>query len=170
MSRPRRTHIILSFRAPLKMAVALDALVEKGIFPSRSEAIKFAVSEMLGSYSVFSETFDCFERELEDFDLWYAKNWKDEEQVREKVLTLLGLWKMMQQSHSLAEKASELLQSVRFLSEACEKVGIPPSVFSPPVKAIAEANLDAVEQVAGKEMRDLLELVRHYTQSPPEET
>jgi Arc/MetJ-type ribon-helix-helix transcriptional regulator len=69
---PRKTRkitkersIIISMHMPKKMIEELDALVEKGIMPSRSEAIRYAVVFLLNNLNPLQSTLQNIQSTLQ---------------------------------------------------------------------------------------------------------
>jgi len=50
VSKEREKMVLISFHVPRSYVEVLDELVRMGVYPSRSEAIRAALRELLGKY------------------------------------------------------------------------------------------------------------------------
>lgn len=58
-------YVVISFKAKRRLIERLDSLVEKGIFPSRSEAIRVAITTLLTLYLKSEELEEDYREKLE---------------------------------------------------------------------------------------------------------
>ena len=54
MSKEREKMVLISFHVPRSYVEVIDELVRLGLYPSRSEAIRVALRELLGKYKLDS--------------------------------------------------------------------------------------------------------------------
>ena len=59
-TKSKEPMVLITFHIPLKMLKALDKLVEEGIFPSRSEAIRAAIRDLIVRENSHRNRMDLF--------------------------------------------------------------------------------------------------------------